>query len=166
VAAGVKTDVSRFGAQVINGVGFLGAGTVLVTERQEVKGLTTAAGLWASACIGLAIGAGFYECMAVSFALMLLSMKALPPIENALIARSPVLDICVELDSVSNIGQLIACIKTMNLCICDVEINRENGRMPGQSIVILNLLSKKRQPHENIIAHLASLPCVRSIDEL
>ena len=72
----------------------------------------------------------------------------------------------MELDSVSNIGQLIACIKTMNLCICDVEINRENGRMPGQSIVILNLLSKKRQPHENIIAHLASLPCVRSIDEL
>ena len=60
---GMKTDVSRFGAQVINGIGFLGAGTILVTGRQEVKGLTTAAGLWASACMGLAIGAGFYECV-------------------------------------------------------------------------------------------------------
>ena len=47
---GIKTDVSRFGAQVINGIGFLGAGTILVTGRQQVKGLTTAAGLWASAC--------------------------------------------------------------------------------------------------------------------
>ena len=51
---GMKTDVSRFGAQVINGIGFLGAGTILVTGRQQVKGLTTAAGLWASACTGLA----------------------------------------------------------------------------------------------------------------
>ena len=49
---GIKTDVSRFGAQVINGIGFLGAGTILVTGRQQVKGLTTAAGLWASACTG------------------------------------------------------------------------------------------------------------------
>ena len=57
---GIRTDLSRFGAQVINGVGFLGAGTIIVTGRQEVKGLTTAAGLWASACMGIAIGAGFY----------------------------------------------------------------------------------------------------------
>lgn len=58
VELGMKTDVSRFGAQVINGIGFLGAGTILVTGRQQVKGLTTAAGLWASACTGLAVGAG------------------------------------------------------------------------------------------------------------
>ena len=58
-AIGIKTDVSRFGAQVINGIGFLGAGTIILTGRQEIKGLTTAAGLWASACMGLAIGSGF-----------------------------------------------------------------------------------------------------------
>ena len=44
---GIHSDVSRFGAQVINGIGFLGTGTIIVTGRQEVKGLTTAAGLWA-----------------------------------------------------------------------------------------------------------------------
>ena len=55
----ITTDVSRFGAQVINGIGFIGAGTIIITGRQQVKGLTTAAGLWASACMGLAIGAGF-----------------------------------------------------------------------------------------------------------
>ena len=58
-AVGQPTDVTRFGAQVINGIGFLGTGTILITEQREVKGLTTAAGLWATACMGLAIGAGF-----------------------------------------------------------------------------------------------------------
>ena len=56
---GMIADVTRLGAQVINGIGFLGTGTILVTEQREVKGLTTAAGLWASACVGLAVGAGF-----------------------------------------------------------------------------------------------------------
>ena len=58
---GIRTDVARFGAQVVNGIGFLGAGTIMITGRQQIKGLTTAAGLWASACMGLSIGAGFYE---------------------------------------------------------------------------------------------------------
>ena len=53
------TDMARLGAQVVAGIGFIGAGTIIVTKRQRVKGLTTAAGLWASACMGLAIGAGF-----------------------------------------------------------------------------------------------------------
>ncbi|MEI3161533.1 MAG: MgtC/SapB family protein [Oscillospiraceae bacterium] len=57
---GATQDVSRFGAEAAKGIGFLGAGTIIITARQQVKGLTTAAGLWASACLGLAIGAGFY----------------------------------------------------------------------------------------------------------
>ena len=60
------TDVGRLGAQVIAGIGFIGAGTIIVTKRKQVKGLTTAAGLWASACLGLAIGAGFYSCAFIS----------------------------------------------------------------------------------------------------
>ena len=62
-----RTDVVRLGTRVVSGVGFLAAGTIIVTGKQEVKGLTTAAGLWASACLGLAVGAGFIECVAVSF---------------------------------------------------------------------------------------------------
>ena len=52
-------DVARMSAQVIAGIGFLGTGTIMVTGRREIKGLTTAAGLWASACIGLACGIDF-----------------------------------------------------------------------------------------------------------
>ena len=66
------TDAARLGAQVINGIGFLGAGTIIFTGSQQVKGLTTAAGLWASACMGLAIGAGFYEAALIACLMIVL----------------------------------------------------------------------------------------------
>ena len=55
-----SADITRIGAQVVSGIGFLGAGSIIVNKR-HITGLTTAAGLWASACIGLALGIGFYE---------------------------------------------------------------------------------------------------------
>ena len=58
---GTGQEVSRMGAQVVSGIGFLGVGTIIVTGRNQVRGLTTAAGLWACACTGLALGIGFYE---------------------------------------------------------------------------------------------------------
>ena len=54
-------DATRIGASVVSGIGFLGAGTIIVTRSHNVHGLTTAAGLWAAGCIGLSIGIGFYE---------------------------------------------------------------------------------------------------------
>ncbi|MBR7088631.1 MAG: MgtC/SapB family protein [Mogibacterium sp.] len=56
-----SADATRIGAQVVSGIGFLGAGTIMVTKKNHIHGLTTAAGLWAAACIGLALGIGFYE---------------------------------------------------------------------------------------------------------
>ena len=58
---GVAGDINRLGAQVISGVGFLGVGTILITGKNQVRGLTTAAGLWVCACVGLAAGMGFIE---------------------------------------------------------------------------------------------------------
>ena len=68
------TDLSRMGAQVISGIGFLGAGTIIVTGKREVRGLTTAAGLWTDACMGLAIGAGFYSAAILMLVLVLAVM--------------------------------------------------------------------------------------------
>lgn len=103
--AGNRVDVVRFGAQVINGIGFLGAGTVIVTGRQEVKGLTTAAGLWASACAGLAIGAGFYECALVALILMWITVKLLPEVEDYIISKARHMNIYVEFNSMNAIGE-------------------------------------------------------------
>ena len=58
---GIPTDPTRLPAQIISGLGFIGGGTIFVTSRKSVVGLTTAAGLWASGIVGLCIGGGFYE---------------------------------------------------------------------------------------------------------
>ena len=83
-------DPARLGAQVINGIGFLGAGTIIVTGRHKVKGLTTAAGLWACACMGLAIGIGFYEAAIAACVLILFVNSALHRMDNYVVSKSKV----------------------------------------------------------------------------
>lgn len=69
-ALGLSGDPLRVGAQVISGIGFLGAGTILTRHHSQITGLTTAAGLWTTASLGLAIGLGFYEGALIGFVAM------------------------------------------------------------------------------------------------
>ncbi len=162
---GIRTDVSRFGAQVINGVGFLGAGTILVTGRREVKGLTTAAGLWASACMGLAIGAGFYECVVLGTVLIFLSMRFLPTIENMMVERAPFLNIYVEFESLDNIGAIIGRIKEQNSQILDVEIDHGRGEGSGNPSAVFSLRLPTHQPHSDVLVSVSGLGCVYTVEE-
>ena len=162
---GIRTDVSRFGAQVINGVGFLGAGTILVTERREVKGLTTAAGLWASACMGLAIGAGFYESVVLGTVLIFLSMRFLPTIENMMVERAPFLNIYVEFESLDNIGAIIGRIKEQNSQILDVEIDHGRGEGSGNPSAVFSLRLPTHQPHSDVLVSVSGLDCVYTVEE-
>lgn len=162
---GLRTDVSRFGAQVINGVGFLGAGTILVTGRREVKGLTTAAGLWASACMGLAIGAGFYESVVLGTVLIFLSMRFLPTIENMMVERAPFLNIYVEFESLDNIGAIIGRIKEQNSQILDVEIDHGRGEGSGNPSAAFSLRLPRHQPHSDVLVSVSGLDCVYTVEE-
>lgn len=76
-------DIGRIGAQVVNGLGFLGAGCIIVSGNR-IKGLTTAAGLWTTACVGLSIGMGYYFISVTMVILMLVAMFALRPLANKL----------------------------------------------------------------------------------
>ena len=159
---GVRTDVSRFAAQVINGIGFLGAGTILVTGHQEVKGLTTAAGLWASACMGLAIGAGFYSCTLVCFLLIYLSVTQFHKIEYFLLSNSRNLNLYVEFDHVQDMSAIVGQVKSRNITIYDIELEQKQvGKAPG---AILTLRLPKKLTHAEAISALAGLPCVHAID--
>ena len=163
---GIKTDVSRFGAQVINGGGFLGAGTIIVTGRQEVKGLTTAAGLWASACMGLAIGAGFYECMIVGVALIVISMKLLPLIEDAMLSSSRNMTIYVEMDSFENLGSIVNRIKAEGVHLYDVEIEKDKREHMARFSVLCSMRLPRRREHAELLAALSTLDGVVAIDEV
>ena len=163
---GIKTDVSRFGAQVINGVGFLGAGTIIVTGRQEVKGLTTAAGLWASACMGLAIGAGFYECMIVGFVLIFLCMRLLPAIENAVMARARNMNIYIEMDSVENVGAIVNILKANDMTLFDVEIDKEQHEHLSQINAVFSVRLPHKEEHTEILAKLSTIEGIITIEEI
>lgn len=158
------TDVSRIGAKAIGGVGFLGAGTILITEQSEVKGLTTAAGLWASACLGLAIGAGFYEGVLVGFLAIFLSIKVLPRIEEFLLSRSRNMNLYVELSSPERLRDFIALLKAMGIRIFDVELDRKGGS--GGASVVLYLNLPRSQSHTKLLTNLSYSPDVRAIDEI
>jgi putative Mg2+ transporter-C (MgtC) family protein len=117
------SDPTRLGAQVITGVGFLGVGTILVTGRHRIRGLTTAAGLWASACTGLAIGIGYYAGAITAAVLIFTALAFFPAIENRILARSRTLEIYVELDSLKNIHTLLDYLRGRDVIIVDTHFN-------------------------------------------
>ena len=163
---GIRTDVSRFGAQVINGIGFLGAGTIIVTGRQEVKGLTTAAGLWASACMGLAIGAGFYECVFLGFALIFLSIRLLPKIEDIVIEKARNMNIYVEFQSMDDVGEILNRVKAQNIQIYEVELDRGREEKFRNPSAVLYVRLTYKQPHTQILSAISELESVYTIEEI
>ena len=95
-------DPARLGAQVISGIGFLGAGTIVITGHhrgQRVRGLTTAAGLWASACMGLLIGGGFYEAAVLMCALLFTVIVVLNRLDEKYLKDSTTLRLYIEYTS-------------------------------------------------------------------
>jgi putative Mg2+ transporter-C (MgtC) family protein len=163
---GITVDVSRLGAQVINGIGFLGAGTIIVTRRQEVKGLTTAAGLWACACMGLAVGAGFFECAIIAFAAIILSTTLLDKIEKMITSRSRNMNINVMVTETAVIASVHEVLRGMNVRIFDSEITNVRELANESPNVVIETQLSRRRPHVEIIAALAAIEGVISVEEL
>jgi putative Mg2+ transporter-C (MgtC) family protein len=161
-----NTDVSRLGAQVINGIGFLGAGTIIVTRRQEVKGLTTAAGLWACACMGLAIGAGFFECALMAFAAIIMSTTLLDKVEKLITSRSLNMNINVIVTETAVIHDVHDVLRDMNITIFDSEITNVRDLANESPNVVIETKLIRRRPHVEIIAALAAIEGVISVEEL
>ena len=108
---GLDTDPLRISAQVISGIGFLGVGTILIKGRFQITGLTTAAGLWATAAIGLALGAGFYEGALIAFAISILTVTFLHKFETKLNRRLTRFGIYVEIKSDASVRPCINHLK-------------------------------------------------------
>lgn len=165
-AVGLKTDVSRFGAQVINGIGFLGAGTVIATNQQKVKGLTTASGLWASACLGLVVGSGFYEAAIFAFLLILVTMWLLRPLEEVIIERSRNINIYVEFRSIADMGEILKTIKDQDINIFDMDIHHGREQIVQKPNAVLYLRMPHRVPHHELITLLSDLDEVYTVKEI
>jgi putative Mg2+ transporter-C (MgtC) family protein len=117
------TDPTRLGAQVITGVGFLGVGTILVTGRHRIRGLTTAAGLWASACTGLALGIGYYTGAIIAAVLIFAALAFFPAVENMILSRSRSLELYIEVTSLKNVHDLLDYLRDRGVSVFDTHFN-------------------------------------------
>ena len=107
LASFMKSDLGRLGAQVISGIGFLGAGSI-IKEKGEVEGLTTAAGIWATGCVGVGIGWGFYNIAIVAIIFMLIIMTALKKVETVFMKKSYNLIFEIEIDENAAVSEIIS----------------------------------------------------------
>ena len=161
-----RTDVSRFGAQVINGIGFLGAGPIIVTGRHQVKGLTTAAGLWASAGMGICIGAGFYMAALISCALMLFTIVVFSRLERAILSRARNINLYVEFENTDDLPDIIDIIKSNQIRIFDVELTKAKYSENHYPNAIFSIQLPKKMPHTMIMTAISEMDTVRNIEEL
>ena len=104
-------DPMRVGAQVISGIGFLGVGTILVKGDAKITGLTTAAGLWATAAIGMAVGAGFYEGAIIVATLMIITFTIFVKLEIKINKNVKQMYIYIELDQADKASEVVYFLK-------------------------------------------------------
>lgn len=149
-------DPARLGAQVISGIGFLGVGTIVVTGRNQVKGLTTAAGLWASACMGLAIGIGFYEGAVIMCLFLYLVLEVIERLDAEYVKYSNKCQLLVEYDKTVHLGQVIETIYSLGWYVTNIESVSEIG--DNFTTVLSINHDGKRGDHHLLITALIDIP--------
>lgn len=160
-----STDLARLGAQVIAGIGFIGAGTIIVTKRKNVKGLTTAAGLWASAIVGLCTGAGFIEGALITTVIIVIAELFLSRFEYFMISNSRTINILVEFNGTTNLTSIMDVVKESSSYIRDIEITKSNNG-ENNSCAIFSLKMPRKTSHERLLNTIASLDGVVAVEEL
>ena len=160
------TDPSRMGAQVISGIGFLGIGTIIVTGDNKVKGLTTAAGLWATATVGLAIGAGYYYLgLLVSFLIYIL-MKVLHPMDRILGQKAKNLNLYIEFSDLVYLSQFVKYLRSINISINDMEVKKSSRFEDASIAVFFCLFLDTRKNHSEFIAQVSDNEGIVFIQEI
>ena len=158
----LDNDVSRLGASVIAGIGFIGAGTIIVTKRRQIKGLTTAAGLWTCAIIGLSIGAGYYEAAVLATVLILLAEIFFVRFEYWVLDNARNVNIYIEYAGNEYLDALILALKTYRVVILDLEITKSGAN----SCAIFQLQLPKNLSHDKIMTIISATEGIISVEEL
>ena len=159
------TDLTRLGAQVIAGIGFIGAGTIIVTKRRQVKGLTTAAGLWASAIVGLAVGAGYFEAALIATAMILLVELVLSRFEWFLMSTARDIHLYVEYKENDALEKIDEYLRNRAILVTDLHITKSAGSTKNPC-AIYSLQLPRKMTHDRVMTALTELAGVVSVEEL
>ena len=159
-------DPVRMGAQVVSGIGFLGAGTIVITHRSQIKGLTTAAGLWAAAAVGLALGVGFYEAALFGGFMVFTVMTLMQRMDNRMHSRTRRVEIYFELDSQTTLGDFLRCAREQGLDISDLQRESGTENETGNRGYTATVRQEKRIHHLVILEELRKMQGVAFIEEI
>lgn len=157
------TDMARLGAQVIAGIGFLGAGTIIIA-RQRVRGLTTAAGLWAAAIIGLAAGAGFYEGAILATVLVELTATVFLKLEKQVITKTSNIHIFLEYSKPEALEEVLAYCHNKEIKIMHLEISR-NKEPENVTIALLSVRLAHQMKSEEALKSMVGIDGVMLAEE-
>lgn len=128
------TDISRMGAQVISGIGFLGVGSI-ITNGDRIKGLTTAAGLWTTACVGLVVGMGYFHIAVTVGVLMIIVIWGLRPVAQKLQYKSrEEITVSITVKNNEAFNELFDVLADAGIDTLAVKLN-ENGINEGKTAV-------------------------------
>lgn len=155
-------DPVRMGAQVVSGIGFLGAGTIIVTKHSQIKGLTTAAGLWAAAAVGLATGIGFYEAAIAGAIVIFITMTLLSRLDMHMHRKARYFDIYIELPRQISLGTFIHDARQKDILVDDLQMESPTGVDNTTRSFIMTLCTKRRMDRVQMTALLNEIiPDVR-----
>ena len=163
LAAVIKTDLGRLGAQVISGIGFLGAGSIIKERGESIAGMTTAAGIWATGCVGLGIGWGFYNIALVAIVFMLIIMIVLKTVESKIIKKSFVTSLEISYAQEQDPTQLLETCATLlrkkSISITKIKKN------PAHNCFTLSLSSEEISNFSEWVLLLSSQEGILSVME-
>ena len=164
---GVKFDTSRMAAMVVTGIGFLGAGIIIKTDHKQVRGLTTATGLFATVCLGIAAGMGFYDCLIIAMVMCTMVLNLMGPLESAMKRRLRNITMYIVYSDTEDIGTITQVIENMNAQILDIDVVRDPAIEEETDSAVFTLrLSRKNHSHSAVLSSIAELGCVREVQEL
>ncbi len=159
-------DITRLGEGVVAGISFIGAGTIIVTRRQRVKGLTTAAGLWVAAIVGLAIGAGFYEGGIATTILILIAEMLFSRMEYRILDHAPEINLYMEYVDKNSLEAVLGFYRQLNVKVLNMEITRSAGNEIHNACAIFTLRLNKKYTVDQVVRGISAQEGVLSIEEL
>lgn len=160
------SDPVRMGAQVISGIGFLGAGTIMVTGRSQIKGITTAAGLWTAACCGLAIGVGFYEGAVLGGLSIYIIMASMRKLDAYIHSHAREIELYVEFSPGGLVSDFVQYARENGLDVLDIQLKKNKMAKEGGLCAIISLETVKKRSHADLISLISAGPGVAFMEEL
>lgn len=163
---GGAADISRIPSQLLCGIGFLGAGTIIVTDRRQIKGLTTAAGLWVTAAMGIAIGAGLPGPALICFVLVIITNYYMHYMTRYVENHTRTMELYIELERCT-VTQLLDLIKDKcGYKIESMERRSEEPIVEGDIILRIEIDMGKRIKHSIVINDVMELDGVHYAEEI